>query len=382
MQPDIGILRELDGITQRRIDGGTLAGAAYAVAYRGKTVFENALGYADIENRVPMGPDTVLRLASMTKPITGVAVMQLAEQGQLSLDDPVSAYIPGFEKMQVAVLDAEGRMIGQTPAKTQIRIRDLLNHTSGLGSGPVGDAAWKAYGLREGDTLDTLMPRFAAQILDFEPRTRTAYSWTQAFDVAAWIVQQVSGMAFERCVQERILGPLGCRDTTYTPDAGQWARLMKMYDTKDGALVEVDMGGRIFGSVPLSYHAAGAGMVGTLNDYMKFAAMLYARGEGNGARILRPETVDRMAAPSVGALYDPARDAETWGLSMRVIGRTTPTQRLCPGCFGWSGAYGTHFFIDPQHALYAVYMTNHASAGGAGAATAREFEAVIARSVT
>ena len=374
---DIGRLKELDAVTEGRIRDKKLVGAAYAVAYRNEIVFRNAFGYADREKKTPMRADTVVRLASMTKPITGAAVMMLAEQGKISPDDCVGRYIPSFAHMEVAETDENGRITGWHPAQNEIRIRDLLNHSSGLGSGPVGDLAWKAYGMREGDTIASRVPEFGAQLLDFEPRTKLAYSWTQAFDVAAYIVEQVSGLDIETFVLQNILHPLGCFDTVYTPSSAQWARMMKMYGTADGEVREIDMQGRIFGGVPLSYHAAGAGMAGTLDDYMRFAGMLYNGGTWNGVRILKEESVDRMAVPSVGRLFEPGRDAETWGLSMRVIHRQTPAQPLLPGTFGWSGAYGTHFFIDRRSGVYAVYVTNLENAGGAGAETAREFERII-----
>ena len=373
-------LKELDRITEQRIADKRLVSAAYTVAYDNETVFKNAIGYADIENKIPLKSDTVMRLASMTKPITGVAAMIMLERGAFSLDDKVSKYIPSFEHMNVAIVDEHGRITGQYPAKNEIYIRDLLNHASGLGEGEAGNRAWKDYHIKDGDTLATMVPKFGDQLLDFEPRKNAIYSWTQAFDTIAYIVELTSGMDFEQFILENILHPIGCYDTVYTPNADQWSRLMKMYDARDGKITEINMGGLIFGDVPLTYYAAGAGMVGTLDDYMKFAAMLYNKGTYNGAQILKPETVELMATPSL-PFYNPETDVETWGLSMRVINKKTEHQLLTPGCFGWSGAYGTHFFIDPKDKIYAVYMKNLLDGGGAGADTAREFEKVIMEAI-
>lgn len=369
-------LKELDKITQKRIDDKRLVSAAYAIAYKNEIVYKNAIGYADIENKIPLASDTPVRLASMTKPITGVAAMIMYERGAFSLDDPVYKFIPSFKNMNVAIVDEHGKITGQYPSKNDIQIRDLLNQASGLGEGEAGNRAWKDYHIKDGDTLSTIVPKFGDQLLDFEPRKNAIYSWTQAFDTMAYIVELTSGMDYQQFVLENILHPLGCYDTVYTPDSDQWKRLMKMYDARDGKITEIDMGGVVFGDVPLTYYAAGAGMIGTLDDYMKFAAMLYNKGEYNGVRILKPETVELMATPSL-PFFNPETDVETWGLSMRVINKKTEHQLLSPGCFGWSGAYGTHFFIDPANEVYAVYIKNLLDGGGAGADTAREFEKVI-----
>ncbi|MBQ1847386.1 MAG: beta-lactamase family protein, partial [Clostridia bacterium] len=349
--------------------------ACYAICQNNEKIYENAFGYADIENKIPLGPDTEMRLASMTKPITGVALMKVVEEGRVSLDDKVSKYIPSFKNMNVAIIDDKGKITGQYPCRNEIEVRDLLNQASGLGEGEAGNRAWKDYHIKDGDTLADIVPKFGDQLLDFEPRTNFIYSWTQAFDTAAYIVELVTGTEFEEYILKNILHPIGCYDTVYTPNEEQRSRLMKMYDARDGKITEIDMGGKIFGDVPLSYKAAGAGMIGTLNDYMKFAGMLYNEGEFNGARVLKPGTVKLMRTVSNVNLPDDF--VEAWGLSMRVIGRRTETQLLPEGTFGWSGAYGTHFIIDPADKIYAVYMKNLLDGGGAGADTAREFERVI-----
>ena len=368
-------LKKIDEITKKRIEDKRLVSACYAICQDNEKIYENAFGYADIENKIPLTPSTEMRLASMTKPITGVALMKVVEEGKVSLDDKVSKYIPSFKNMNVAIIDDKGRITGQYPSRNEIEVRDLLNQASGLGEGEAGNRAWKDYRIKEGDTLATVVPKFGGQLLDFEPRTNFIYSWTQAFDTAAYIVELVTGTEFEEYILKNILHPIGCYDTVYTPSEEQLSRLMKMYDARDGKITEIDMGGRIFGDVPLSYRAAGAGMIGTLNDYMKFAGMLYNEGTFNGAQVLKPETVKLMATVSNVGL--PADFVEAWGLSMRVIARKTETQLLTEGTFGWSGAYGTHFFIDPKDKIYAVYMKNLLDGGGAGADTAREFEQVI-----
>ncbi len=368
-------LKKIDEITKKRIEDKRLVSACYAICQNNEKIYENAIGYADIENKIPLTPDTEMRLASMTKPITGVALMKVVEEGKVSLDDKVSKYIPSFKNMNVAIIDDKGKITGQFPSRNEIEVRDLLNQASGLGEGEAGNRAWKDYHIKDGDTLSSIVPKFGGQLLDFEPRTNFIYSWTQAFDTAAYIVELVTGTEFEEYILKNILHPIGCYDTVYTPSKEQFARLMKMYDARDGKITEIDMGGKIFGDVPLSYRAAGAGMIGTLNDYMKFAGMLYNEGTFNGARVLKPETVKLMATVSNVGL--PADFVEAWGLSMRVIARRTETQLLTEGTFGWSGAYGTHFFIDPKDKIYAVYMKNLLDGGGAGADTAREFEQVI-----
>lgn len=369
-------LKELDVITQNRIDKKLLVSAAYAVVYKGKTIYKNAIGDRDIESGLPLKCDTVMRLASMTKPITGIAVMRQVERGALSLDDEVCKYIPSFSDMKVAIIGGDGKISGEYPARSRLTVRDLLNHSSGLGEGEAGNIAWKNYHIKDGDTLSSLVPRFGEQLLDFEPHTKAIYSWTQAFDTAAYLVELTSGEEFEEYLKKHILYPLGCFDTCYTPDAGQRERMMKMYDARDGKITPVNMRGRIFADIPDSYRAAGASMVGTLDDYLKIAGMLAGDGEYGGVRILKPETVRLMRTDSLTEECEKG-ETEHWGLSMRVIMKKTADQLLNPGSYGWSGAYGTHFFIDPSLDLYGVYMKNLLDGGGAGADTAREFERIV-----
>lgn len=375
---DIGKLKELDRITLKRIEDKRLVFASYAVCHKGEVVYKNAHGFCDIENQKPLKYDTMVRLASMTKPITGVAAMRQVENGAFSLDDKVSKYIPSFKNMNVGILGEDGKVKAVYPARREIIIRDLFNQASGLGEGEIGNRAWKDYHIKEGDTLSSMVPKFGDQLLDFEPQSNAIYSWTQAFDTLAYLVEMTSGMEFEDYLKKYILHPLDMYDTVYTPNEEQLGRLAQLYDARDGKITKIDMHGHIFGDTPLSYKAAGAAMAGTLDDYMKFAQMLLHKGEYNGRRILKEETVKEMTAVSLPEHLVPADCNESWGLSMRVILRRVPgVQELNPGSFGWSGAYGTHFFIDPSEELYGVYIKNLLDGGGSGADTAREFEKVI-----
>lgn len=375
---NIDKLRALDEITLKRIEDKRLVFASYAVSHRGKTVFKNKHGLCDIENNRPLEYDTIVRLASMTKPITGVAAMRQVENGAFSLDEPVSKYIPSFKSMNVGILGQDGKVSAIYPARREIIIRDLFNQASGLGEGEIGNRAWKDYHIKDGDTLESMVPKFGYQLLDFEPQSQAIYSWTQAFDVLAYLTALTSGMEFEDYLKKYVLHPLEMYDTVYTLSDEQRSRLAELYDARDGKITRIEMNGHIFGDTPSSYKAAGAAMAGTLDDYMKFAAMLAGYGRSGKVRILKEETVKLMSSVSLPSHLVPDTADQSWGLSMRVILKKVPgAQELNPGAFGWSGAYGTHFFIDPSEELYGVYIKNLLDGGGAGADTAREFEKVI-----
>lgn len=350
-----------------------MAGASYTVTVNDKTVYSNCIGHADLENNIPLSTDTVMRLASMTKPITATAVLKAAELGLLSLGDLVESYIPEFSEMTVAEI-ADGKIIGCHKAKNHIAILDLLNHTSGIGMGTVPTEALDR--LTPDDTLATAIPRYASQPLDFEPRTATGYSATMSFDVASRIVELVSGMEYNEFLHKYILDPLGMKDTVYELSEEQKSRLAVMYHCSDGKIVPSRPEQLIFSHVPCSYRFGGARLFSTIEDYTKFARMLAGFGQVDGTRILSENSVRAMAKST---LPDSIRcgASEEWGIGVRVIQKKNENQVLNPGAFGWSGAYETHFFVDPSLGLSAVFFKNVTSGLGSGAITAKEFEAEV-----
>lgn len=323
------------------------------------------------DEQFPLTENTLFRLASMTKPITTVAVMLLVEAGQLGLDDEVRRYLPAFDETWIGRRTESG--IERVNKAAPITIRHLLAHASGLGSGPVGDwadAHRPAEGLRD---LAGGVDYYATVPLDFAPATAHAYSAVFGFDVLARIVEVVTGVPFDQFLKTEIFDKLGMTDTTFTPTDEQWARLVAMHTiTDDAAAVAPMTPNAIFFSIPTHYFCGGAGLAGTLRDYTRFARMLIGRGTLDGKQLLKEETVAQMATPQITACNAPEA-SEVWGLGMRIV---TRDQAGGPpaGSYGWSGAFGTHFWIDPVNEISGIYMKNSRIDGGAGASTARKFE--------
>ena len=219
-------------------------------------------------------------------------------------------------------------------------------------------------------SISTVVDYFADAAIAFEPYLFQAYSPVVGFDILARIIEITSGLSYSEFVKKEIFEPLGMADTTCVPTDEQWSRMISMHNFVDGKGVTADKDIRyVFGGFPTTYNCGGAGIASTVDDYSKFANMLLLGGEYNGVRIL-PESLARsIGIPHLPETVMPCH--EIWGLSVRVIvGEYT----LPVGSYGWSGAYGTHFWIDPENKIVAIYMKNSHYDGGAGASTACAFE--------
>lgn len=313
----------------------------------------------------------IFRAASMTKPITAAAVMQLAERGLLDLNESVSRYYPSMKRMQIAAVE-NGRIVSLRPAQNDIRVVDLLCHVSGVGCEPVLSALEKS---TANLPLSEAVRVIAEQPLSFEPRTAQAYSPTDAFDLAAGIVEQVSGTAFDEYLRRHLFTPLGMIDTTFTPNEEQRARMVPMHNRTEQGLSEIAAmpDRRVFADFIPERMAAGAGLAVTAEDYIRFADMLCLGGvSSDGVRVLSESAVRQMATPCVPKGIK--MGSERWGLGMRVVVRDDYPHGLGVGCFGWSGAYGTHFWVDPINRIGVVMMKNSLYDGGAGNRSACELE--------
>jgi len=354
--------------TWDRIRANTLNGAACCVTIEGKTAYQGIFGSANIERGEKLKKDTLYRLASMTKPVVAVAVMIMAERGKIDLDAPVSDILPEFKGQKL--------LSGELPTRG-ITARDLLTHSSGLCQDETAEMIVDVFRslVPDGVTLENMVRGYASLPLAFEPRSKTSYSALAGFDVLARMVEVTANMKIEDFVKLAIFEPLKMNDTAWYPSDKQWEKVTTPYAAENGALTPVDMGRLNFGAFPMSYTSGGAGLIGTLSDYSRFAQMLLNEGELDGARILEAETVRQMK--TVQLFKETTQNVgttETWGLGMRVITATNDAQPVTVGSFGWSGAYGTHFWVDPEKKLTAVYMSNLTTAQGSGADTAREFE--------
>lgn len=244
-------LERIDALVERYIDSGDISGAVTLVARNGRIAHLKAQGAMDLESKRPMRTDAMFRIASMSKPVAGVAIMMLIEEGKIRLNDPVSRFLPGFENLEVAVIKGPAAPQGfgfggpppdyyTVPAERAITIRDLLTHTSGLMSGRVGSAVANPYFESRHEVGLAWVERLGQVPLEFQPGSRWSYSAVGGFDLLSRIVEIASGKNFNEFVQQRIFGPLGVEDATFWPTPEQRARLVTSYRRGDDGLFAVD----------------------------------------------------------------------------------------------------------------------------------------------
>lgn len=348
-----------------------VAGCCAAVYRAGELVFSDYAGTADGVHAV--GAHTAFRLASMTKPITAAAVLLCAQEGLLSLDDEISRYLPQYGALSVARKTAEGFARGERA--DAVKIWHLLTHTSGIGSGEAGDAQYNALKPHEGDTLASAVARYATGLLAFQPGSAQFYSPVFAFDVAARVVEVATGKPYGEFLRERVFAPLGMEETSYSLTRYARENLALTYQSKDGVLLPEELRHN-FDTFPAEYTGGGAGLLSTLGDYGKFACELLHALNGRGALLTR-QSVRDMSTPQLDDRYEGVGPIFNWGLGVRVVSEQNDVQPLPAGSFGWSGAYGTHFWVDPANELVAVYLHNSATYGGAGAPHTLDFERAV-----
>lgn len=358
-------LQRIHETIQRHIAAHEMSGAVTLVARKGRIAYLQAHGLRDIESRTPMRKDSLFWIASMSKPVTTVAVLMLMEEGKLQLSDPLSKFIPEFRRMQVAVPEAPATSVGTdpegmppfhtVPASREITIQDLLTHVSGLVSGGAVSAAQKEQlDLQEG-TLAQYIPRLAATALDFQPGSRWSYSSVAAFETLGRIVEIASGQNLDAFLRRRIFEPLGMKDTGFRPPAGQIARIAAMYRSEGAGLVRVDEAESWDDDIP--YLSGSGGLMSDAEDYARFGQMLLNKGELNGKRLLSPKTVELMSSVFVSDSVPGLPQGLSFGLGVKVV--TDPVaaeSRVGQGSFGWYGYYGTYFWVDPKEELVAVLM--------------------------
>lgn len=354
-------LKRIAVALRRRIEAHEAPGFLTAIMRGGKIVHFETLGYRNIETETPLTRDTVFRIMSMTKPIVSVAAMTLVEENRLRLTDPVSTYIPAFAKQQIYV-GGDGNGMVTAPAKRQVQVRNLLMHTSGLTYGlsahPVDQLhrQRKVYAQMH-QSLADFAEAAAAMPLMFEPGTQWNYSIST--DVLGYIIELVSGRRLGDVLQERVLGPLGMTETGFLLRGDQAARLITCYrQAPDGQslLAVPDMRPDMYRNADIP-HSGGGGLVGTADDYLRFAAMLLNGGELDGVRILGPETVKLMRTNLLPAAVTEQRDSG-FGLGFGVDLHTGARgQYAGEGSFHWSGANRTHFWVDPTHRIVGLSMT-------------------------
>ena len=360
---DVGLsserLLQVRNMIQRRIDAGEFAGAVSLVARRGRIAYFEAQGMADLASARPMSKDTLFNIASMSKPVTSVAVLMLVEQGKIRLNDPVSRYLPAFRGMKVAIerpSAGPGIKFDTVPAAREITVHDLLTHTSGLASGPMGKSVvpWR----ETNETLAAYAARLAVSPLEFQPGTRWAYS-PAGYDTLGHLVEKVSHLDFDQFLQRRILEPLAMHDTFFFVPDDKKPRQAAIYRHRDGRLMVWE--NATSGTPEIS---GAGGLNTTAADYLAFLQMLLNGGEWNGKRLLSPRSVQMMISPQAPDTLPGRRNGEAWGLGVAVLTPgSTLGSPLAAGSASHGGNFGTFFWIDPRVKLAAILLTQTSMRG-------------------
>lgn len=361
-------LTRIDSVMQRAVDRSEIAGAVALVLKDGQTVYERAFGWSDREAKRQMTTDAIFRIASQTKALTSVAVMTLVEEGKLSLNDPVSRFIPDFEHTTVATRTDTGRAI--VPARRAITIKDLLTHTAGISYGTdslvaplysaagLGPAAgWGWYTADKNERICLTMERLATLPFVAQPGERFVYGYNT--DILGCVVERVAGAPLDEVLRTRITGPLGMKDTYFYLPPDRKARLTTVYASgADMRVTRAPDGPRGQGNYvegPRRSFSGGAGLLSTARDYGRFLQMLLNGGSLDGARILSPKTIALMTTNQSGTLF--SQTGQGFGLGFSVLERPGADGRVeSVGTFGWGGAYGSSYEVDPKEHLVLVFM--------------------------
>lgn len=378
-------LAQVPGALQGFVDQGALSGIVSLVWRRGEVEQVNALGWRDVAAKAPMQRDTLFRIASMTKPVTSLAALMLIEEGKLKLDDPVTRWIPELSDMQV-LKDPTGPVDDTSPAPRDITVEDLMTHRSGLAyaftsQGPIAQAHEDVLGPPLGHqvTPDEWLERLGTLPLTYAPGRRFHYS--HATEVLGFLVGRVEGKRLGEVLKQRIFDPLGMSDTDFWAPAEKADRMARLYQAppEGGPLKDVS-----WPEPPrrLPFEAGGGGLISTADDYLKFARLMLGRGEVDGVRLVRPETVDLMTANRLTEeqrthdfLGMPFWMSQGFGLGVSMILDADKHQWMgagAEGAFGWPGAFGTWWQADPAEDMILIYLIQDSMPLGPEAVTAMQ----------
>lgn len=366
-RPAADQLAGIDSVLERQVAEGRVAGAVAVVMRDGEIVYEQAVGWADREARRRMTPQHIFRIASQSKAITSTAMLMLAEEEKLALSDPISRWIPSFARTTVAVETDSGRVL--VPARRPITIKDLLTHTAGISYGgeplvaPLYLAKGLGYGAAYGwytadrdESICETMDRLGT--LPFVRQPGEAWVYGYNTDVLGCVVERASGRPLDEFIRERITGPLGMRDTHFFLPADERDRLATVYAPDSAGLaVRAPIGPRGQGDYvdgPRRSFAGGAGLLSTARDYARFLEMIRRGGELDGVRYLSPESVAAMTTNQVGILH--STKGLGFGLAFETVDRPGASGQSSVGSFGWGGAYGSSYKVDPDERLIMVLM--------------------------
>jgi CubicO group peptidase (beta-lactamase class C family) len=359
-------LHRLDAAVKRLVDDKQVAGLVTLVERHGKVVNFNAAGQLDVRKNDPVQKDSIFRIYSMSKPITGVAMMMLYEEGKWQLNDPVSRYIPEFARLKVYAGKNDDGSPKLEDARRSMTMRELMTHTAGLGyvlspNNPVDKMIIDGNVLNPGAPLQTMIDGLAKIPLLAQPGTRWSYSI--AVDVQGYLIEKFSGQSFADFARTRIFEPLGMKDTAFYVPKEKLARFSQVH-TGAGASLAVDTNRPDPTVVPLG-PSGGGGLFSTAMDYARFCEMLLQGGQLNGVRLLAPRTVEMMRTNHVNP--DPLKTMPPgtgWGMDFQVVTDAAAAgDSVSDGTFSWFGIAGTWFWIDPVKDLAFVGMVQHQNLG-------------------
>jgi CubicO group peptidase (beta-lactamase class C family) len=369
-------LERIPALLKEAFEKKEIAGASALIARHGKVVQLSTVGLQDVENKVPMSDATIFRIASMSKPITSVAVMILVDDGKLSVKDPLSKFVPEFKDMKVLVPEKDGKTYETVKAEREITIHDLLTHSSGLTyrlfNKPFVSKMYADAGVSDGisetpGTIGDNVRKLATMPLVCQPGS--AWEYGLSSDVLGYVVEVASGKTFDEFLRERLFKPLKMNDSYFLLPKEKRSRLATLYTTgPDKSLARVDKPvtqgvSTISPTYPINddskYYSGGAGLVSTIGDYFRFSQMMLNGGELDGARVLKRETVQQMTRNQLGDLriMFPGNDLMGYGFGiLSEKGKETSKDPAGVGTYAWGGAFGTYFWIDPKNELIGVFM--------------------------
>ena len=367
-------LARLDAYMAKTVTSGRVAGMVTLLARHGQVVAEKPYGVSSIATGAPMSADTIFRLYSMSKPITGVAMMMLWEEGKWRLDEPVTDFVPEFRNLKVYTGKNADGTLAVEPVKRPMTMRQLMSHSAGFGYGlfeehPV-DKLYRDKGVLTANGLADMIKRTADIPLMYQPGTQWSYS--SAVDIQGYIIEKLSGQKFGEFLQQRIFQPLKMTDTAFYVPRDKASRLAAIYIPN--MMGKIDEAKALFGIQmptylePPALESGGGGMVGTIGDYGRFAQMLVNKGTLDGVRLLAPATVELMGTnmlshevlargdglPTLGLRFD---ETTGFGLDFQVMMDPRAAGHLeGKGTISWEGAAGTWFWVDPTNDIVFVGM--------------------------